>query len=75
MAVQTASDFDPDLIDSFSFSLPADLEEIRSEADEDLLALKASSLGAARGLMVALGLEVGIPLFFLVVWQAWSNWR
>ena len=71
MAVQTVSDFDADLVDqSMSFPLPSEMEGLGSGNEADNLhALKMSGLGAARGVMVAIALEVCIPLFLYLCWH------
>jgi hypothetical protein len=77
VAVQTVSDFDADLIDlPMSFPLPSELEGTGSGIDADNLhAVKVSSLGAARGVMVAIALELVIPLFVYLSWHFFRTWR
>jgi hypothetical protein len=74
VAVPTVPEFDADFVDpSLSFPLPSEMEDI-NEAN-GLHAVKMEGLGAARGVMTAIALEIGIPLFLYLAWHFWHNWR
>jgi hypothetical protein len=77
VTVQTVSEFDADLIDpSMSFPLPSELEDMESGIEAgNLQAVKMSSLGAARGVMVAIALELVIPLFVYFSWHLFRSSR
>ena len=54
---------------------PSTREAIHAEATDSLYESPAESRKWMKGVMVAIGLEVGVGLFFYGLWQAWQVLR